>query len=96
MQQLEQFLPVPGQDAAICALSGVRVTAVDDLDETGHGMIELTFPGAAPVQAIGALYLKLKLIEAVRLELDSAEHGDTKVSRRAHELLEHLQAKHGF
>ena len=96
LQQLEQFLPVRGEDAAICALSGVYIAVVDDVVEAGHGMIELTFPCAAPVQAIEALYLKLRIIESVRLAMDFAEHSDTLVSRRAHELLEHFQGKYGL
>ncbi len=59
-------------------------------------MLQLTFPGSPePVLVVGELYLKLKIIESVRLEFDSGEHEDgNKIGRRVQELMEHLTRKH--
>ena len=95
LSQLEQFLSVqsPGEGEVICALTGVRVSAIADSDGTDHGQVRLTFPGAEPVEAIGELYLKLRIIEAVRLEFDG--DGETSdVSRRVRDLQDHLKRKY--
>lgn len=95
LQQLEQFLAVVAQGEAVCALSGVRVTAVPDLDDVGHGLVNLTFPGAAQIEANGDAYLHLKAIESARLEVDGAEGGG-KVADRVRVLLAHLKGKHSL
>lgn len=38
-KRLEQFLSVPGESDAICALTGVRVVAIDDPHESDHDMV---------------------------------------------------------
>lgn len=85
-----------GEGDAVCALSGVRVSPDPDADHEDGAMVQLTFPGStAPVLAIGEIYLKLKIIESVRLEFDSGQHEDnSKIGRRVQELREHLERKH--
>ena len=96
LRQLEQFLPAQGQSDAVCTLSGVRVTPDPASDHEDGAMLQLTFPGSAePILVIGEIYLKLKIIESVRLEFDSGEDGSsTKIGGRVQDLLEHLTRKH--
>lgn len=96
LKQLEQFQPVVGDDLAICALSGVRVTPDPDADAEDGDLLLLNFPGGgAPVVVIGSLYLKLKIIESVRLEFDGSEdHHKGSISARVMALQEHLERKY--
>lgn len=96
LKQLEQFQPVVGEQEAVCALSGVRVTPDPDGDAEDGDLLLLTFPGgAAPVLVVGSLYLKLKLIESVRLEFDGSDDDHKgSISARVQELQEHLERKY--
>lgn len=96
LKQLDQFRPVVVDDMAVCALSGVRVTPDSDGDPEDGGLLLLTFPGGvAPVLVVGSMYLKLKIIESVRLEFDGGDEDHKgSISARVHELQEHLERKH--
>ena len=96
LKQLEQFQPCQAEgDTATCVLSGVQVRAVADPDAVDHGAVSLTFPGGRDVEADGGLYLRLKAIESVRLEIDGGA-GESNVARRVQDLLEHLRRKHAL
>lgn len=98
LKQLQQFqvAGVGGQTEVIHVLNGARVVAVPDPDDVGHGILEVTFPGGAPFQVIGPMYLELQIIEDSRLVLDGHEDGRGDVARHSAQTSEHLRRKHNI
>lgn len=100
LAQLPQFLPYhSGQsdpEHIVHVLTGVRASAIPDPDMQDHGMIQLQFPGAAPIEVNAALYLDLQLSEAAAHYQHAPSDGSGKIADEANRLHEHLYRKHGL
>jgi len=93
LRQLEQYMPIVGNDQTVNILTGVSVRPPAGFAEDDAGIIELTFPGGTQIEVDGVRFLELEIVHSARYEVEKGEVDGT-VKQRVAALIEHLFRKH--